>query len=192
MCAMFEAKLASLSAPPLPEAGAASALNPLEKKRTDAARALDASQTSLWAALQQAHAENGVPFTWPGEEFVKQRRSELTDFLTAVARELVQPAGTLDISDSFAIDAVIERMYTVGLMSPSSKFKRLESEHMKCLITFFKVYSLDDAQSITATGVVRFIDYMFHKKDRMVIDLLYAKQTHIKALLDMLNSPVEE
>lgn len=45
---------------------------------------------------------------------------------------------------------------------------------------------------LTSWQVLKFIHYMFSKKDRMVVDLLYAKQTHINTLLEMLSVPVEE
>jgi len=79
-------------------------------------------------------------------------------------------------------------------MNPKSPFKKFESDHMKNLISFFKVFSLGNADAITSEGVkresmlrlrlpfvcssscwqqvVQFINYMFDKKDRMVVDLL--------------------
>ena len=81
--------------------------------QAEAKKALDASQIELWAALEAEHNRHGVSFEWPSNDFVQRRCSALQGFLVAVARELVQPTGSLDISDAFAIDAVIERMYTV-------------------------------------------------------------------------------
>jgi hypothetical protein len=83
----------------------------------EAKKALDASQTELWAALEAEHKKHGVCFEWPSDDFIQRRCSALQGFLAAVARELVQPSGSLDISDAFAIDAVIERMYMVRCVS---------------------------------------------------------------------------
>eukprot|EP00750_Incisomonas_marina_P021687 INCI4629.2.p1 GENE.INCI4629.2~~INCI4629.2.p1 ORF type:complete len:278 (+),score=46.62 INCI4629.2:92-925(+) len=192
MCAMFEHKLAGISSENDASNANISPQTALENQRICAAQSLEASQENLCNALKKEHLKHGVSFDWPDQKFVDKRIKELQTFVAAVAREIVQPTGFLDISDSFAIDAVVERMYMVGLMNPSSTFKTLESTHMKCLINFFKFYSLGGASKITRDGVLRFIQYMFSKKDRMVVDLLYAKQTHINTLLEMLNVPVEE
>jgi len=113
MCALFEKSLSSLSTGS--DDGDASAKKvTIEQLRDKVTRNLQESQTKLTAVLRKQHENLGLSFAWPDEGFVARRRAALGSFLQAVAREIVKPTGSLDISDAFAIDAVIERMYMVS------------------------------------------------------------------------------
>ena len=104
---MFAHKLQSLDSKPKAQLS-------IDALRIQAEKALQASQKVLWAKFEERQRSFlGVVFGWPNENFVRQRRKGLQTFLDAVATELVKPDGKLDISDSFAIDAIIERMHLV-------------------------------------------------------------------------------
>ena len=115
MCAMFEHKLAGISSENDASNANISPQTALENQRICAAQSLEASQENLCNALKKEHLKHGVSFDWPDQKFVDKRIKELQTFVAAVAREIVQPTGFLDISDSFAIDAVVERMYMVRM-----------------------------------------------------------------------------
>ena len=125
----------------------------LSAARNQAHAELEQTQKVLWSALKTAYTKLGLPFTWPKEDFVDTRRAALKPFLSAIATELCKPSGKLDISDSLAIDEVIERMYMVGLMHTESAMKQFEAPHMKALIQYFRVFHLDNNPKITTPGV---------------------------------------
>jgi hypothetical protein len=87
------------------------------------------TKRKLEAALSVVYEAAGVAFQWPPQVFVEQRLQQLQPFLTAVARELAGPASEadegLDISDEFAVDAVVERMYKVRVHSASLVVQQL-------------------------------------------------------------------
>lgn len=134
MCAMFEHKLAGISSENEASNTNVSAQTALENQRIAAAQSLEVSQENLCNALKKEHLKYGVSFDWPDQNFVDKRIKELQTFLAAVAREIVQPTGFLDISDSFAIDAVVERMYMVSVCEAA-----LAASHSRTLASIVRI-----------------------------------------------------
>ena len=110
---------------------------------------------------------------------VAAAKGALGPVISSVARSICAPSGEVDLKSPLALKALVEKLYSVGLLAPGSPLKDVEEPYVLLRIRAFQRARMCGRAKATEGDVRAFFRVLIETKDPLATDLVHHSVSHM-------------